>query len=253
MKSALGPLVRTELRRLLTPVGIALPFLFLALTTVVSVLEAQQWSIAPLPTSLFGLIGNFLIPITLPLIAVGMVASDVKDHWLRTLLMRPVSRADYLVARMTAVFLMMFATCLIAGLLPILVVPAVLGKPIVWMVSRSVPTMFFIIAHGYLILVLLTMLSCWVPGIANIVLLAVWALGSASIGSLVRFKYWDEGWIVVASEFLFPSGFIDAARMAAYYEGDPMTAALWGVAAAIAATAVTFWSVNRVQVDGGSE
>jgi ABC-type transport system involved in multi-copper enzyme maturation permease subunit len=198
-------------------------------------------------------IGGFLIPLAIPLTAVGMVAADVKEHWLRSLLMRPVSRSEYLLARMSAVYVMIIGTILVAGLLPIFAVPAILGKPLVWMASRSIPTFVFLLGQAYLILVLLTFLSCWLPGILNIVMLGLWALGSSALSSYVRFAFWDNGPAVIAADFLFPSGFWEAAERASRHGDDPLVPVLWGLAAAVSFTALAFWSVNRVQVDGGSE
>jgi hypothetical protein len=84
-------------------------------------------------------------------------------------------------------------------------------------------------------------------------MLGLWAMGSSGISAYLRYEYWDNGLAVVATDFLFPSGFFDAAERAATHQGDPLVPALWGLAAAVVFTALAFWSVNRVQVDGGSE
>jgi hypothetical protein len=116
-----------------------------------------------------------------------------------------------------------------------------------------VPAFCFLLGHAYLVLVLLTLLSCWFPGIVNIVMLGLWAFGAVGISAYVQYQFWDNGWLVVAAQFLFPSGFLEAAIMSASHEGNPLAAGLWGIASAVSFTALAFWSVNRLQVDGDSE
>jgi hypothetical protein len=253
MTGSLLALYRIELRRLLTPVMIALPFLLLVLSSVIVLLFTQHRSVVDLPRLIIELVGNVCIVFGVPIAAVGMVAADLKDHWLRTLLMRPVARAEYLLARILAVYTLVAVIILIAGILPTFILPVFLNKPIIWMWSRSLPTLGFLFGHAFLILMLLTLLSCWLPGVANVMLLAGWAMTSALLGGYVRSQFWDVGPIVVATEFFFPSGFLDAAMMAQQHTGDPLSSALWGVASTVAVMSLSFWSVNRVQLDGGSE
>lgn len=253
MTRTFGPLFRTELRRLMTPAGIILPFLFTILTATFILAASRFDQSVRIPILFLQFVGGFIIVLGVPLTGVGMVATDVKEHWLRSLLMRPVSRSEYLLARVSAVYVMLLGTILLAGVLPSVAIPMILGKPIVWMASRSIPTFVFLLGHAYLILVLLTFLSCWLPGIVNIAMLGLWALGSSMISAYVKFELWDNGFAVVATEYLFPGGFLDAAERAARHEGDPLIPALWGLAASVVFTALAFWSVNRVQVDGGAE
>lgn len=253
MTGSLMALYRIEVRRLMTPVTIALPFLLLAMTTAIVLISTQHQSVVNLPRLIMEVVGNVAIVFGVPIAAVGMVSADLKDHWLRTLLMRPVTRAEYLLARILAVYSLVVAIIVIAGILPSLLLPQFLDKPIIWMWTRSLPTLGFLFGQAFLLLSLLTFLSCWLPGVANVVVLAAWAMVSALLGAYVRSQYWDVGLIVVGTEFLFPSGFLDAAQIASRHSGDPLAPALWGVASTVSALAVSLWSVNRVQLDRGSE
>lgn len=253
MNGTFSTLLRAELRRMLTLTTIVLPFLLMILTGVFMLAASNRENVVQVPTMLLNFVGGFALVFSIPMLGVGMVATDVKEHWLRTLLMRPISRSEYLLARVLAVYVSVVMTMILSGLVPLLVISAIVDKPLLWMASRSIPTFVFILGHAYLLLMLLTLLSCWLPGIVNIVMLGLWAMGASLGAAYVRNEWWDNGWLVTASEFLFPSGFLEAAELSAQHSGDPMGPALWGIASVVSFTALTMWSVNRVQVDGGSE
>ncbi len=253
MNGTFFTLLRAELRRMLTLTTIVLPFLLMILTGVFMLAASNRENVIQVPTMLLNFVGGFALVFSIPMLGVGMVATDVKEHWLRTLLMRPVSRSEYLLTRVLAVYVYVVVTIVISGLVPLFAISVIVDKPLLWMVSRSLPTFAFILGHAYLLTMLLTLLSCWLPGIVNIVMLGLWAMGASLGASYVRNEWWDNGWLVTAAEFLFPSGFLEAAEYSAQYSGDPLGPALWGVASVVLFTALTMWSVNRVQVDGGSE
>lgn len=253
MTSPIPTLYAIELRRMLTPLTIAIPFLLMVLTGAFLIAMIRSQPALEVPMYVMSILGGFLVPVSVLLLAVGMVASDVKDHWLRTLLMRPITRTDYVLARIGAVYTFILATIILAGIVPMVVVPGLFDKPLVWMVSRSLPALGFLCAHALMTLLLLTLLSCWLPGIANVIMLGLWFLGASAISAYVRWQWWDSGVAVIAMEFLFPSGFFEAAESSARHSGDPFGPALWGIAAAVMALTLTIWSLNRMRLDGGSE
>lgn len=242
-----------EMRRLMTPVNIALPFIFFVLTGIIAIALAKIGPHIPYVMFLEQATMGFLLTFGIATLAGGMLAVDVKEHWTRTTLLRPVTREQYLVARILAVFTGYLACVLVAGLIPPPVAALLLDKPLVgsfWQVSGFVVLSSM---QALLLIVLATTLSCWLPGIFNLVILALWAMSSQMIGDYLGGQYWDDSVIMALKEFTFPSGFLDAASDLGAGSLTPWSGILWGCAALAAFSAVAIWAFNRMNVEEGSE
>ncbi|HAV24529.1 MAG: hypothetical protein A2X67_14710 [Ignavibacteria bacterium GWA2_55_11] len=246
-------LMRMELRRLMTPVGIAMPIFMLALTGLFAVLEARSAKNVDATRLLSNLISGFTLPFIAPLLGGGMVAWDVKDHWLRTLLMRPMTRTEYLMSRILALYFLTALSVVVITVIAIVAAGAIAEKEIAWNLGRFLPMLLFLLCHGYMIVLLMALLSCWTPGIFNVAMLIFWAIASASVGALVGSFKWDSAILTVGRDFLFPSGFLDAVETMSREGGDIWPHLAWGIASAFGFTGVTIWSINRMNVEGGTE
>jgi len=107
--------------------------------------------------------------------------------------------------------------------------------------------------HAVTLVSILVFLSCWLPGVFNIAVLAMWAMVASIVGGYLQYAYWTDRWFVLLREFLFPSGFTDAVGVIVNSMGTPVAEVLWGLASLALFLAAAFWSVARIQVDRGSE
>jgi hypothetical protein len=229
------------------------PFIFFALMIVVAIITANTASALSFPAFLQQTIIGLVLPFGVASLGGGMIAADVKDHWARTTLLRPVTREQYLLARVGAVFSGYIACVFIAGILPVPLASIMLGVPITGTFSHVVGIVVFSSLQALLILVLMTMLSCWLPGITNLIVLAVWAVGSQMIGAFIGRKYWDDALLSTVKEFTFPSGFLEAVEAVQGGTTDMWAGVLWGCSALAGFSAITIWAFNRMNVEAGSE
>jgi ABC-type transport system involved in multi-copper enzyme maturation permease subunit len=253
VNSPLRRLFVVELRR---QWSVLIPFVPLSLGAIVYII-VSPWN-SPQPTYEIArrtALANFqfLIPILTSLFSTGMVAADVKDGWLRTLLIRPITRQEYLVIRMLATLAMTWVALLIAGILPIEIAAHVSGKPIERDWIRLCELYATIVGQTLLLNGILAFLSCWLPSISNVVILFLWYMTSALLGLYLQTKFWNNKWLTIARDYLFPHGFTNAGMAIAEGSPFPWMDALWGMTAVTAFLALAFWSINQIDVDKTSD
>lgn len=254
MKGALRKLFFVELRRQWTVAAAFIP-IGVALLSMITVYTTTRF------TKDYDMVRNavqlnmsWVVPVGVCLFAVAIVAADVKEGWLRTLLIRPVSRQQYLLIKMAAVYTSVLITIVIAGILPNLIVAGFFVKGIV-----HFDLVQFLEVHGIfllqalLLLSILTFFSCWLPGAFNVVLLAFWAICASAIGAYLHMAHWSDKWPAILSDFLFPSGFSHAIDGILGGRGMPFTELAWGLGALGIFLALACWSITKIQVDKGSE
>jgi ABC-type transport system involved in multi-copper enzyme maturation permease subunit len=237
----------------MTPVNIALPFIFFGFTATLAIVVSKTGPQVSYLTFLNQVTLGFLLPFGIAALAGGMLAVDVKEYWTRTMLLRPVTREQYLVARILAVFTGYLACVLVAGLFPPPVAALIADKPLVGSFWQITGFVILSSMQGLLLIVLATMFSCWLPGIFNLVILALWAMSSQMVGGYLGRRYWDDGLMTSLKEFTFPSGFMDAAADLGAGVLIPWSGIAWGCAALAAFSGVTIWAFNRLNVEASWE
>jgi ABC-type transport system involved in multi-copper enzyme maturation permease subunit len=252
MKQALSKLFWAEFRRQWTLTTLFIPLLFMVIGGLITFMPSRFDKVFDVVQKLSNLLG-FLVPITSVLFCVGGVANDVKDGWLRTLLMRPLQRQQYLTVKMAVVFCLIWITVLFAGGLPFVAKTVFTPLPIEFDFLRTVTLLGAFVGVSVTYIAILSFLSCWAPGILNVVVLMVWGLVSSAAHYYVVTKLWDVKWAVLAEEFIFPGGMFDTVSAIAQRTHVPYAEVLWGLAAIAMFLALAFWSITRIQVDKTTE
>jgi ABC-type transport system involved in multi-copper enzyme maturation permease subunit len=197
---------------------------------------------------------NFVLPLASAIFAIGTVSNDVKDGWLRTLLIRPITRQQYLVVKLAAVYCSVVITVIVAGILPNLAFAAFFSKtPVQFDLATVLYIHALLFLQGFLYVVILLFLSCWLPGVFNVIALTFWAILATSISSYIQFVHWMDKWLVILKDYLFPSGFWDSIDVIMARTGTPVSELAWGFGALAMLLALAFWSISVIQVDKGSE
>jgi ABC-type transport system involved in multi-copper enzyme maturation permease subunit len=197
---------------------------------------------------------NFVIPLAAAIFTIGSVSNDVKDGWLRTLLIRPITRQQYMVVKLSAVYVSLVITIIVAGVLPNAAFAVFFSKtPVQFDLARVLYIHALMLLQGLLYVVILLFLSCWLPGVFNVIGLVLWAMLASSIGSYIQYVHWMDKWLVVLKDYLFPSGFWDSIDAIMARTGTPLTELTWGFGALAVFLALAFWSISVIQVDKGSE
>lgn len=253
MTKAARKLFLVELRRQWTTASFFIPVIFAILSFFIlfAIAKLQKvYDVAGAATN----VNLLIVPFVACLLAAGTVSSDVKDGWLRTLLIRPVTRQQYLLMRFIALNVNLWICVVVAGILPNLLTALFIaaGEVQFDLVAVLWVQVLFLL-QGLLILAILVFFSCWLPGLFNVVAVGVWYIAAAMFDSYLQKVYWSDRTVTVLKDFLFPNGFTDAVSVAAGGSGFPGVELAWGFAATAFFLALAFWSITRIQVDKTSE
>ena len=254
MKGALRKLFLVELRRLWPIAAYFVPVMLGALSLLMAFASGrmhQQYNVAQ-QAILLNL--NFVLPLASAIFAIGTVSNDVKDGWLRTLLIRPITRQQYMIVKLAAVYCSVVITVVIAGILPNVAFAGFFSKtPVQFDLARVLYVHALLFLQGFLYVVILLFLSCWLPGVFNVIVLTLWAILASSISSYIQYVHWMDKWLVVLKDYLFPSGFWDSIDVIMAKTATPVAELFWGFGALAIFLALAFWSISVIQVDKGSE
>lgn len=254
MKGALRKLFFVELRRQWTVAAAFIP-LGIALLSMITAYTATRFTKDyDMVRAAVQLNMTWVVPVAVSLFAVAIVAADVKEGWLRTLLIRPVSRQQYLLIKMAAVYTSVLITIVIAGVLPNIIVAGFFVKGDVHFdLARFLAVYGISLLQALLLLSILAFFSCWLPGAFNVVLLVFWYICASAIGAYLGQVYWSNKWLMILNGFLFPSSFSHSVDVILGGKGTPFAELAWGLGAIGIFLALAFWSVSKIQVDKGSE
>lgn len=243
-----------ELRRQWTVAAAFVPLGLLLLSVVNLVISAKFSKTYDVVRMAMSVNGSMVVPLATVLFAVAMVAADVKEGWMRTLLIRPISRQRYLLVKMAAIYTSILITVLIAGVLPNIIIPAFFFKGEVQLdFMRALLVHALFLLEALQILAMLAFLSCWLPGVSNVVLLAFWAMSAGIISGFLGKFYWSERWAMILKEYLYPPGFSSTMESIAGGLSFPYGDFLRGLGATGIILALAFWSITKIQVDKGSD
>lgn len=254
MKGALSKLYLIELRRQWTVAAVFIPLGLMLLSAVILFTSAKLSKTYDVARFAANVNISLVVPLAAALFGVAMVAADVKDGWLRTLLIRPVSRQSYLLIKMAAVYTSVVFTIVIAGILPNVIISNFFVKgEVVFDLGRVLAVHGVFLLQAMLIVSVLTLFSCWMPGVFNVVLIAFWSICASAISGYIQAFHAMDKWLTILKDFLFPDGFSKAVDAINGGMGAPIADLAWGFGALGVILALTFWSITKMQVDKGSE
>jgi ABC-type transport system involved in multi-copper enzyme maturation permease subunit len=254
MKGALRKLYLVELRRQWTLAAYFVPVALAGLSFLMSIAATRMQREYNFTQQAISLCLTFVLPLASAIFAVGSVSSDVKDGWLRTLLIRPITRQQYLAVKLAAVYSSFVITLFVAGVLPNIITAAFFAKvPVRFELMQTVYVHGLILLQGFLYVVILLFFSCWLPGVFNVIVFGLWAILAASLTSYIQYVHWMDKWLVILKDYFFPSGFWDAIDWIVGRAGIPVSELAWGFGALAIFLALAFWSITAIQVDKGSE
>ena len=192
---------------------------------------------------------TFFLPLVVAVFAVGLISNDVRSGWFRTLLMRPVTRPGYLFVKMAVALVSVWVTLLIGVSLPLWAIALLKAPQLECTVGQVLAAYAALVAQSALLIVILTFLSCWLHGVLNIVFLLLWSMAVSIGDTVVNIQFWDSKWLSILVEYLFPSGFYNAATAISSRTHVPYAELLWGIAALAGFAALAVWSINRIEVE----
>jgi len=253
MNPVFQKLLVVEIRRQWTIIALIVPLLFLVISSLIILLPvrftAQNFDVAD---KLFQSM-SFLVPVISAFFCVGIVSNDVKDGWLRTLLVRAITRQHYVSVKMISALCSIWVTVIFASALPLTIGALISKVSVIFDVGEVLSLYALYLGASLTYISILTFISCWLPGVFNLAILIVWGILASAAQYYVGFALWDSSWAVFVEQFIFPSGFFDAISAVRQQTHTPYSEILWGCAGLGFFLSLTFWSITRIQVDQGSE
>jgi ABC-type transport system involved in multi-copper enzyme maturation permease subunit len=245
-------LFKAEFKRFFSPAMIVAAIAVIGLGNMMSFamisLQETQRSSALVEVS-FG-VSSFIAVL---IFSAGIVGYDVKSGWLRTLLIRSITRQQYVLAKVAVTVSASVLTMFVSIMIPLLYYSLFTNAKIVvdWMLT--VEFLILNICEMVLLIVMSTAFSCWITGAFNSLLVYIWMGATTTIEILIAKKYWDISWVMVVKDYLFPSGFQHAINALKMNAEIPYADILWGITAMMFFLSVMLFLINTVQVDTSTE
>lgn len=183
----------------------------------------------------------------------GIIGNDIKTGWLRTLLIRSVTRQQYLFSKLSAVYCSTILVYIIT--FSVAAVVLFMDSGVLFDIDGQIAIYVLVLESLQILLttILSAWISCYLPGMVNSVAVYGWMAISQMIHFFVNRAYWDVKWLSIMKEYLFPDGFTNAQTSIMAQMPFPYGDLLWGCAALCGAVAASAYAINRVVVDSGSE
>lgn len=245
-------LFKAEFKRFWTAGIILTSLVLIGIGSIVPILMGQAGvlkTLSQIGTASFDLISLFALLIFYS----GIVASDVKSGWLRTLLIRTITRQQYVSVKMFVAWTATLIVYCIVFLIPVLYLRFVAKIDLQYNWNETLLSMLLIFGQSALMVVLSTTVSCSTPGMFNSIFVVAWMILSQIVEFIVNRLSWDRQWAVLLKDYIFPSGFSDALKAINQHLPFPYAEITWGFAALTGFLALAFFSINQVIVDSGSE
>lgn len=255
MNSSLTTLFFTEHRRIFTPI----------MSVILFGLTLIGWGYIFLPLLFSEFIPNstafwrvlygahdFIVSAALFLLAVGIVSNDLKEGWLSTLFIRPITREKFLLIKLSATLAVVLELFLIACVIPttlfFLLTEMVNTTPLWDIVGTYLAMMFNIIQ----VALIYTFLSCYVPGMYNVILVAVWSVAESLCTQYVSQKFPDIKILNILTPYIYPNSWSEVAQFSLNGIFNYQSL-LWGCCTLALFTMLAFRSFNNIQIEAGGE
>lgn len=196
---------------------------------------------------------SILVPLLSLIFGAGIISNDIKNHWIRTVLSRPITRADFLLTKIISSSLTIFILMLIIGTIPVIILSMIVPVNTNFDFIKFIGTHALFLGEAITYITICSLLSCWLPGFTNIVILIVWMLSNSIFSVVVNNYFWDNSIVMLLSDFYFPGGFREAAESLVSGASFPVEKLLWGFSALFGFIALALFNFNFIQIDKGVE
>lgn len=196
----------------------------------------------------------FIAPTLSIIFSAGIISKDVKSHWLRTLMTRPVTRVEYFFSRLLSAGFSIFLLMLLLGIIPLSLLAVFTEIHFDINFWNIVLVLLFSLLNVFMYLSIGAFLSCWLPSYANAFVFIFWLfLNTLVLPNLVSFLLWDQTWAVILQDFFFPSGLSEALAIILSAGNFPTQELFWGLSGIFGFAALALWSITIIKIDKGSD
>ncbi len=214
---------------------------------IASAAQIQKASVAG-GTSL-GLVSTFAVL----LFSAGIVGGDIRSGWMRTVLIRSVTRQQYVLTKLAVVGTATLLAMLLTVAIPVVYFSAIAPQKIAFDAAATMTFFLLTSCQTILLIIVSAFVSCWLTGAFNSLVVYIWISAAGILEMFIGRTYWNVSWLMTAKDFLFPSGFQNAQTAVKLGASFPTADILWGTASVAFFLSLTLFSINKVQVDVSTE
>jgi ABC-type transport system involved in multi-copper enzyme maturation permease subunit len=196
---------------------------------------------------------KMLVPLLSIFFGAGIISFDMKNGWLRTLMARPVTKAEYVFTKIISATISIFALLLLMGTLPVLIISMFMSIHITFDIWIILAIHILSIFQTMTYIIICIWFSCWLPGFLNIFVLAVWMIVDSISAPIISSFLWDNNLALIISDFMYPSGFREAIESIAGRSSFPTENILWGLASLSGFLTLALFHFSKIQIDKGGE
>lgn len=198
-----------------------------------------------------------VVPLVTLMFGTGIISLDKSSHWLRTIVSRPVSLQEYITAKLLAIGTIICVLMIILGIIPAAVVAIFSGIDIAFNFGDFLLLHITFWLQSFTYIALMAWMSMWLPSYFNLLVFGAWFFADFMLNSAViplitqigELYKWKITWLIIAADFIFPSGFSDGLKKIISDEaGFPTENILWGFASLCAFLALSYWQINKISL-----
>ncbi len=196
---------------------------------------------------------SILVPLMSFMFGAGIISNDIKSHWLRTVMSRPVTKADYLLTKIITASTAIFIILILCGTIPVIILSFLTPNKVVFDIVHFISIHALYLGETLTYISIAALFSCWTPGFMNVFILGIWMLVDMISSSVINNYFWDNGIALVISDFFFPSGFKEAASVIISNGDFPVEKIMWGLSSLFGFLSLALLGFSFIQVDKGIE
>ncbi len=196
---------------------------------------------------------TLIVPVTAFFFSAGIISYDINNHWLSSILSRPVTKADFLIAKIFSVLTSLLIVMILTVLIPLIIFDLI---STVSLKVEFLQTLYIIIAYlmeGLLFILIATFFSTFLSNFKNAFLLGLWILIDFTQKQIIPTVYWDNQFMLIFSDFFFPSSLSESAKKLVSTGKMNYELILWGISAITAFFSISLYNFSRINIDKSGE
>lgn len=195
---------------------------------------------------------TFFSTVAALVITTGIIKFDVKNHWFRTILTRPVSRDEALLAKITSSFAGVTLISIFTCILPVIFMEVIAPDFMTFDTGAFLAVFVVYMLNVLGVILIATWFSCWAGGFFNLILVIVWMFVNNIVSGVIPPIIWDNRLLLIIVDFFYPESLADLAEQ---ISGGNFSweLLLWGLATIAGFGGLAFWHFNKIKIDHGSD
>ncbi|HRP01462.1 MAG TPA: hypothetical protein PLE30_02330 [Candidatus Kapabacteria bacterium] len=197
---------------------------------------------------------SFVVPVLVLLFTGGIISNDIRTFYYRTILSRPVSKEEYLCSKYLFSFINLFLGTILFAIVPSFIGITSLPVEINFNFGTSLLVYLLYLLEGVLFISISMSLSTILKGSFNIFVLIIWIFLETTLinGLLSNFVSFSKP-LAIFSDFFFPAGFSEAAKLLNTSSVLLFESILWGFAALTFWFALSFYQITKIKIDANMD